>query len=48
VIFNVTRKKFRFSQRFNKLTAPKLMYVSTKEYLNTVGMLGLEDFFICL
>jgi len=34
----------RFSLRFNKLTARKLMHVSAKEYLNTVGMLGLEDF----
>jgi hypothetical protein len=39
-----TRKKLRFSLRFYKLTAHKLIHVSAKEYLNTVGMLGLGDF----
>ena len=42
--FPNTRKKLRVSLRFNKLTALKLMHASAKEYVNTVGMLGLEDF----
>ena len=42
--FPNTRKKLRFSLRFNKPTARKLMHVTAKEYRNTVGMLGLEDF----
>jgi hypothetical protein len=39
-----TRNKLRFSLRFNKLTAGKLSHISAKEYLNTVGVLGLGDF----
>lgn len=39
-----TRKKLRFSLRSSKPIALKLMHVSAKECLNTVGMLSLGDF----